>query len=107
MHVNSSRAQTIKHSWGCMIKAISGAGQEATRSIVERWPTPIRFFEEINRAEDKIAMLLGIDSSKVKGSKLKDGKAKINTNLARLIEILFTYEDYPDNQTNNQEFDEY
>ena len=42
-----------------MIKAISGAGQEATRGIVERWTTPIKFYEEINRAEDKMGMLQG------------------------------------------------
>lgn len=74
MHSNSSRAQTISHSWGCMIKAISGAGQEVTRSIVERWPTPIKFYEDINRSEDRMSMLQGKETT----SKVKDGKVKIN-----------------------------
>jgi len=40
-----------------MVKAITGAGQEAARSIVDRWPTPIRFYDELTKADDKIALL--------------------------------------------------
>lgn len=89
MSDNSSRAQTVQHQWGCMVKAISGAGQEAARNIVERWPTPIRFYEDMVKAEDKLALLQGRSNE-------SKSKFRVTQQLARMLEILFTYEVYPE-----------
>ena len=40
-----------------MINSVSGAGQEVSRGIIERWPTPIRFYEDINSTDDIIGLL--------------------------------------------------